>query len=104
TDLECTVLSCPGSCAVDGQRCVNRAVGDGPDNFGCCTPRCPTAETAVCGAYVDAACGDAALSCPGACPNAGEVCVMIGVGEYGCRVPQCPENAVCGVNTADTGH
>ena len=62
TDLECTVLSCPGSCGVDGQQCVNRAVGDGPDNYTCCTPRCPTAETAVCGAFVDTACGGAALS------------------------------------------
>src|SRR5690606_35188557 len=104
TELDCTVLSCPGSCAVDGQRCINRNTGDGPDNYACCMPRCPAGDQATCGAYVDTACGDAPLSCPGACPNAGEVCVMVSAGEYGCRIPECPPNATCGVNTADTGH
>lgn len=98
-DVGCTILSCDGACGLDTQSCVNRKVGDGPDNFNCCTPSCPNVSEATCGDNVDPQCGGQTASCPGMCPT-GERCVLGDDGEYGCVVPECPSNPTCGENPA----
>lgn len=98
-DVGCTVLSCDGDCGADGQSCVNRKVGDGFDNYTCCTPSCPNVEEATCGDNVDPACGGQVASCPGTCPT-GQRCVLGDDDRYECVIPTCPDSPVCGENVA----
>lgn len=100
-DLGCTTLSCPGTCGVPGQHCVNRKVGNGPDNFTCCTPGCPNVNEATCGKNVDPWCGGQLADCMGVCPG-GQRCVA-GASGPECVTPTCPANPVCGANTAVQG-
>jgi hypothetical protein len=100
-DLGCTTLSCSGTCGVPGQQCVNRKVGNGPDNFTCCTPGCPNVNQAICGKNPDPSCGGLPADCMGVCPG-GQRCVP-GPGGPSCVTPTCPANPVCGENTAVQG-
>lgn len=99
TDLGCTTASCPGVCGVDGQVCVNRGQQGNPDNYQCCSARCPVAQSIACGAYQDPSCPGTATSCQGSCPE-GESCIATN-GVYACKQLTCPDNARCGSNEVD---
>lgn len=99
TDLGCTQASCPGTCGLPEQVCVNRAQTGKPDNYQCCSARCPVAQSIACGAYQDPACPGSQTSCPGMCPQ-GQFCIATD-GVFACKTITCPANARCGSNEVE---